>query len=45
MQKATLIAAAVFSATLFTGPAGLSAQTGADRKVVDRNPAVYPDLA
>jgi TonB family protein len=45
MQKATLIAAAVFSATLFTGPAGLSAHAGADRKVVDRNPAVYPDLA
>ena len=45
MQKAMLLAAAVFSATVFTGPAGLSAQTPADRKVVDRNPAVYPDLA
>ena len=45
MQKAMLIAAAVFSATVFTGPAGLSAQTPEGRKVVDRNPAVYPDLA
>jgi TonB family protein len=45
MRKAMLIAAAVLSATFFTGPTGVSAQTGADRKVVDRNPAVYPDLA
>ena len=45
MQKATLIAAAVLSATFFTGPKGVSSQTGADRKVVDRSPAAYPDLA
>lgn len=40
-----LIAAAVLSATFFTRPTGVSAQSGADRKVVDRSPAVYPDLA
>jgi TonB family protein len=46
MQKATLlIAAAVLSATCFTGPRPVSAQTGADRKVVDRKAAGYPDLA
>ena len=46
MQKANLfIAAAVLSATCFTGPTPVSAQTGADRKVVDRKAAAYPDLA
>jgi len=46
MQKATpFIAAAVLSGTCFTGPTPVSAQTGADRKVVDRAAAAYPDLA
>ena len=46
MRKATLwIAATVLSATCFTGPTPVSAQTGADRKVVDRASAAYPDLA
>jgi TonB family protein len=46
LQKATLfIAAAVLSATCFTGPTPVSAQTGADRKVVERDAALYPDLA
>jgi TonB family protein len=46
MQKATLlIAAAMLCATGFTGPTAVGAQTGADRKVVDRAAAAYPDLA
>jgi len=46
MQKATpFIAASVLSATCFTGPTPVRAQTGADRKVVDRAAAAYPDLA
>lgn len=40
-----LIAAAVLSATWFTGPTGVDAQTGPDRRVVDRAAAAYPDLA
>jgi TonB family protein len=46
MQKATLfMAAAVLSATCFAGPTKARAQTGADRKVVERDAAAYPDLA
>jgi TonB family protein len=46
MQKATLfIAAAALSAACFTKPAPVGAQTGADRKVVERGAAAYPDLA
>jgi len=46
MQKPTLfIAAAVLSATCLTGPTPVIAQTGADRKVVDRTAAAYPALA
>jgi TonB family protein len=46
MQKATLlIAAAVLSATWITGPTAVDAQTGPDRRVVDRAAAAYPDLA
>ena len=46
MPKATLfIAAAVLSATCFTGPTTVGAQTGPDRRVVDRAAAAYPDLA
>jgi TonB family protein len=46
MQKATLlIVAAVLSATWFTGPTAVDAQTVPDRRVVDRAAAAYPDLA
>jgi TonB family protein len=45
MQKTTLFIAAVLFATCFTGPTPVGAQTGADRKVVDRAAAAYPDLA
>ena len=46
MQKATLfIAAAVLCVTCFTGLTPVRAQTGADRKVVDRAAAAYPELA
>jgi TonB family protein len=46
IQKTTLlIAATVLSATCFTMPSRGSAQTGVDRKVVDRATAAYPDLA
>ena len=46
IQKTTLlIAAAVLCATCFTGPTRVGAQTEAERKVVDRTAAAYPNLA
>ena len=46
IQKTTLlIAGTVLSAICFTGLEQLSAQAVADRKVVDRAAAAYPDLA
>ena len=46
IQKTTLlIAGTVLSAIGFTGPPRASAQTGAERKVVDRVVAAYPGLA